>query len=428
MESHSSPKTSGSDTAAQHPHPNALPKGLREAFAPDEAEFFLHALSELAPAYFFAKNPEGRYIYANDAFVSICNGKCREEIIGATAWEVFEPDRAKRADDEDNEVMTSGKSIVNRINRDRVASGEERYLNVSKVPVFNHDGVIIGLVGVLFDMTQQLKNEQRLLELNQEIDRKNATLESDLLLAREVQRAFMGFESGWNPQIPLEIARQYHPSMSIGGDLLIVEEQKPGLFTVFLSDVMGHGTRSALITGVLRGLYVELKEMYATPGALLSELNQRYLSLFQAMDSTVFVTSIFAVIDCGRMEMTLASAGHHDPVHFECTSLEAVKRVHVTRSNDPAIGILHDFSYAEVTIALNPADLLFFYTDGLWETRYSEHEYLNEQTLVNWLQARADIPPEPLLSALMTQISQYTPQLEDDISMVAIRVKSRTLA
>lgn len=181
-------------------------------------------------------------------------------------------------------------------------------------------------------------------------------LENEFRNARELQR--MLIPENQHSVAGYEISSAYRPALQVGGDFFQIipsVQNHNGSTLLVLGDVSGHGLKAALSVSYVIGILRVLAELFAEPGPLLTEMNQR---LCGQMDHG-FVTCIAARID--RLgECTLSSAGHPPPFLNWC-SLEVPGAL--------PLGLDLTARYDQRTVQLSPGDHLALYTDGLLEAR-----------------------------------------------------------
>jgi serine phosphatase RsbU (regulator of sigma subunit) len=99
-----------------------------------------------------------------------------------------------------------------------------------------------------------------------------------------------------------------------------------------------------------------------------------------------FVTLLYAVFDEART-LTYVNAGHNPPVlRRRDGSVETLE------PTGPVIGFLEGVEFEEVTITLQPGDLLVFYTDGVTEAENREGAMFGEERLCAVIDAAAGRP------------------------------------
>jgi two-component system, sensor histidine kinase and response regulator len=121
----------------------------------------LHTVADNIPDSIFAKDIEGRYLFANRQFLNIHHLQSREEVLGKTPFELFpnEPAAMWHADDL---AVLQGQPPMERV-RSRVDDhGNLKWILTTKVPLVNKDGTVIGIVGLHRDITKQKQTEESL--------------------------------------------------------------------------------------------------------------------------------------------------------------------------------------------------------------------------------------------------------------------------
>jgi len=115
----------------------------------------LRALIDHTPSLMSAKDMQGRVILANQPFANLF-GLQKEELLGKTYADLFEPDLAKVILEADAQVMASGKSIEA---EDRVEQpdGARTFLTL-KFPIFHH-GTMVALGVICTDITARKELE-----------------------------------------------------------------------------------------------------------------------------------------------------------------------------------------------------------------------------------------------------------------------------
>ncbi|MBI5476635.1 MAG: PAS domain S-box protein [Ignavibacteriales bacterium] len=99
-------------------------------------------------------------LFVND---SLCKtlGYKREELVGKVGYEVFIHEDDKKKVIQKNKFRTKGKSDNYEV-RAIKKSGEIIWLNIGGAPVYNHQGSVIGSVGILTDITERKQTEEAL--------------------------------------------------------------------------------------------------------------------------------------------------------------------------------------------------------------------------------------------------------------------------
>jgi PAS domain S-box-containing protein len=122
-------------------------------------ERLLRAVIDTATDAIFMKDTKGRYQLINAAGARTI-GKPVEEVVGRTDRELFPPETAKQLMENDQQVLIGGRQ--HHFEAVIPFQGEPRTFSSIKTPHRDHQGNVIGLVGVSRDITdQKLLEEQR---------------------------------------------------------------------------------------------------------------------------------------------------------------------------------------------------------------------------------------------------------------------------
>jgi len=129
------------------------------------SEGSLKAIFEVSVDPTFIKNLEGKYVRINKACVEIF-GIPEEEIIGKTDLDIFPEKVANEILDMDKKVF-HGEVIKKDVSR--IIDGKNYFFEISKVPLYDENREIYGLVGIARDITRRKYLEKRQSELEVEL-------------------------------------------------------------------------------------------------------------------------------------------------------------------------------------------------------------------------------------------------------------------
>ena len=112
----------------------------------------LDQLFNLSPdLYFFAKDRHSRFMMCNEALLQKLGMSSEDEIIGKDDYYYFEKAIADKYREEDREVMESRCAVSNRVWLVPNASGIMEWYLSNKIPLFNHEGEVVGIAGLMSD-------------------------------------------------------------------------------------------------------------------------------------------------------------------------------------------------------------------------------------------------------------------------------------
>ena len=179
-------------------------------------------------------------------------------------------------------------------------------------------------------------------------------LEAELARAREVQAGLLPREA---PSLRgFDLAARCVPAREVGGDFFdwqVID----GAAVLSVGDVMGKGIPAALLAATVRAVLRALVQQNA-PGPALDRLRQ-------ALTSDLERTSSFVTLFHARLasnEIRYVDAGHgHALVRRASGGVERLER------GGRPVGFPAAGPYRESALHLDPGDVLFVYSDGLFE-------------------------------------------------------------
>jgi Serine phosphatase RsbU, regulator of sigma subunit len=263
-----------------------------------------------------------------------------------------------------------------------------------------------------------------------ELRAKNAQLEADFNMAREIQEMFLPQQYPTFPhsaapeESTLRFSHRYLPAAAVGGDFFNIFPITDTTAGIFICDVMGHGMRAALITAIMRGLVEELMPVAADPGKFLTEINRSLNAILRRTREPFLATAFYVVADVVSGELHFSSAGHPSPFHVrrEAGTVEPIK--FWDPRHGPALGLFEksDYPTSRCPIAVN--DVILLFTDGLYEVDNEAHDEYGQERLLAAVRARHKLPTERLLNELLQDVHDFSSdkEFEDDVCLVAMEI------
>lgn len=92
-----------------------------------------------------------------------------EAIIGKSDFDFFDDEHAKPAFEAEQEIINTGKPILNFIEKEIKKDGSVSWVNTSKLPFNNQNGITIGTFGISKDISLQMQAEEELKARNEEL-------------------------------------------------------------------------------------------------------------------------------------------------------------------------------------------------------------------------------------------------------------------
>jgi sigma-B regulation protein RsbU (phosphoserine phosphatase) len=244
----------------------------------------------------------------------------------------------------------------------------------------------------------------------------NVRVARDMEIARQIQLSLLPPEP---PHVVgVQLAARCVSATQVGGDYYDFFLRSEHELEMVIADVSGHSVGSALIMAEARSLLRAQVERTESLSGILASLNQLlYEDLTRA---ELFITMFFLKYDGSRRMATYANAGHNRPIiaradQSGCIALDTEGMI---------LGVRENVSFEELTIQLQPGDVLLIYTDGIVEAQDETGELFGDERLCRLLKSLNRHSPEEIINTIMHEVSSFTAGgiIVDDISMIVMRV------
>jgi serine phosphatase RsbU (regulator of sigma subunit) len=250
----------------------------------------------------------------------------------------------------------------------------------------------------------------------------NAQLyERERTIARTLQRSL---RPGGLPDVPgLSAAVRFRPageSVELGGDFYDLFEAGGGAWAALIGDVQGKGPDAAAVTALARHTLRAGAVYERRPSGVLALLHK---ALREQRSDGRFCTVAHAHLRIGgnRIGVELACGGHPLPlvVHPD-GRVEPVGRLGTLLGTD-----IEPQLY-DVSVELEPGDVLLLYTDGVTEVRQGRREVFGLAQLTELLSASAALPPDAVADRVEAAvIAASGGRLRDDMAILALGATPR---
>src|SRR5271170_2640414 len=255
--------------------------------------------------------------------------------------------------------------------------------------------------------------------IREQLEQQLLTIQKELETARQIQLSILPSEI---PKIEgLDIAARYVPMTSVAGDFYDFIVADEGHIGVLVADVSGHGMPAALIASMLKIALSGQVAHVADPAQVLLGLNRALCGKFQHH----YVTAAYLFVDMEKRTLTYAGAGHPPLLLRDGSS----KRVRDVAENGLFLGRFPFAKYSSVELPLMAGDRALLYTDGIAEATNPAGVEFGADCLKQFLAAEQSTSADHFAGQLLEELSRWSArrcadELDDDITMVAIQVKS----
>jgi sigma-B regulation protein RsbU (phosphoserine phosphatase) len=392
-------------------------------------------LLENTPDQVYFKDRQGRFIRASRAVAEYMDVANPEDLIGKSDFDFWSEQTAREASADEKRIIETGQPMIGKIEKLIHPNGRITWDYTTKLPLKDSKGQIIGICGINKDFTAIKEMEDALAEernrlrvTTAELEAKNAQLEADLRMAREIQLALLPrdyptlSDYGSSGFSALTFAHCYRPAAAVGGDFFDIFPLSQNRAGVFICDVMGHGLRAALVTAIIRTLLEELRPVMQNAGRFLSALNLRLRAILERLDEPFIATAFYLIADTAMKETQFANAGHPAPVRLRRTERVVESLVSNGGRPGPGLGLFDDVNYSTTHAGFEQNDCIMLFTDGLYEVDSPEGKQFGLEAVISSLRCHAELPAEKLFNALLADACDFSKKadFDDDVCIVAV--------
>ena len=249
-------------------------------------------------------------------------------------------------------------------------------------------------------------------------------IDTELDVARQIQMSMLPNAS--SPPAPsggkneFDLFAAVEPAKEVGGDFYDFFFIDDDHLALVIADVSGKGIPAALFMAIAKTLLKNHLQSGEKTECAMDKIN---LQLCDNNIAGMFVTLWLGVLDTASGRLSYVNAGHNPPL---------VKRgengfTFLVSPPDLVLAGMDDTLYHLRETVLDPACVLFLYTDGVTEAASPAGEFYGKERLREFLDAHAQLPPLeliPRLSAALDRFSGGAGQ-SDDITMLAFRYRPR---
>lgn len=143
-------------------------KRAEEALAQESN--LLNAMLQNIPDAVYFKDRQSRFIRVSKG-IHLEGLKNLEDAVGKTDFDFFSKEHAQQAYDDEQEILKSGVPIIDKVERETFSTGRpDAWVSTTKVPLYDKDGNITGLVGISRDVTERLAAQEAVRKAKEELE------------------------------------------------------------------------------------------------------------------------------------------------------------------------------------------------------------------------------------------------------------------
>ena len=259
---------------------------------------------------------------------------------------------------------------------------------------------------------------QQITALNEQLQSENIRMSVELKIARRLQQLLLPTEKELQQIEGLDIACLMEPADEVGGDYYDVL-QHSGRILFAIGDVTGHGLESGLLAMMVQSsVRTLLANNETNPVKFFSALNEMVFHYAQRMKAEKCLT--LALVDYQHNQLSL-SGQHEEMIVVRKGKLELIDTLdlgfHVGLEDDIA-----SFTN-QVTVPLNPGDVVVLYTDGITEAENIGRQMYGLERLGQVIQQNWQQTAEEIRKAVINDVRQFIGEQKvfDDITLLVLK-------
>lgn len=387
-----------------------------EAALKESEKKYREIISTIEDGY-YEVDLEGNFVFCNDSFCRMFS--CSREELLRQNYRYFyrNPGEVYKTF---NRVYRTGepeKAV------DWLAStydGKQIFIEVSISLRKDGEGNPVGFMGIARDISERKLIEQRIAEYTKKLEQLYNRLDKELDKAREIHQRILP-DNLPQPE-SIYLAAYYHPAAEIGGDFYDCIRKNDKL-VIYLSDVMGHGLDSAMLSAFVKytmdGFLALSPEQDIAPQKALRYLADQYYR--EGYPDDYFICMFMVVLDLETDELSYTGAGFHTPP-LACLGDGVFKKL-ISQGPPIASAVSPAFlDLTEETLQLTPGTTILFSTDGLLEQEVGSGRYDNR--LEQIFCRLTHLSPEQIIRAINEDIQKYNQKrtaFDDDITFLVLQ-------
>lgn len=394
----------------------SLRKRAEQAFL--DEQHLTQTLVENVPLQIYFKDLNSRFTMVNSPMARWMGQDSPEALIGKSDADFFDEAHWRKALEDEQRILETGEALESVVEKESWSGRADTWVLTSKMPYRNRRGKLTGTFGISSDVSELVRTQRSLAEMAAELKERNQAYEEEMALAREIQQGLLPREY---PAIgSASFGNRYLPISGLAGDFFEVLDLGEDQVGLLISDVMGHGVRSALIASLLRGLVGQFRSLADRPDVFFEAVNDGLVTFLKQAGVTMFATAFYVVVDFKKGKIRYASAGH--PAGIVSDGSGASLLPLGGRGKGPGLGLIPAATYGCESIPLAGVRKIILFTDGIFEVENPEGEAFLQNRLVETVANSREMGLEELLDNILEKVKTFTAGdgFDDDVCLLGM--------
>lgn len=150
----------------------------------------LNAIMNSTADAIYVKDTESRFIRVNKGTLDKYSFSNQEQLLGKTDFDFFPADLAQQDFDDEHRIVQTGDPLQNLEGIEIWADRPPTWVSTTKVAIRDHEGKIIGTLGISRDITDRKQKEEEIVQLNKSLEKKVEARTKDLVLKNKELEEF----------------------------------------------------------------------------------------------------------------------------------------------------------------------------------------------------------------------------------------------
>lgn len=145
-----------------------------------QSQNLLQSLLENIPDFIYFKDKQSRYVKCSKALALRFGLQSPDEMIGKTDFDFFTEETASEAFKDEQEIIATGKPLVNKIEKKTDFQGKIVWTSTTKAPLRDSTGDIVGVVGINRDVSSDIHKQEQLRQNQDQLEHQIAERTADI--------------------------------------------------------------------------------------------------------------------------------------------------------------------------------------------------------------------------------------------------------
>lgn len=156
----------------------------------EKEKYLLDALLKNIPDFIYFKDEECKFIRTSESMAPLFQMGSAAELIGKSDFDFHSAEHANKAFAEEQEIIKTGKMIIDNIDHEVWDDGREQWVSSTKMPLVGANGKIVGMFGISKVITNIKQMEIEVQKQNDELKQNMARMEQVSHLAEDTKNMY----------------------------------------------------------------------------------------------------------------------------------------------------------------------------------------------------------------------------------------------